>query len=325
MREEILELLRESGEFVSGQEISKKFGVSRTSIWKAIKALTETGYEIEAVRNRGYRLISEPDLLTEDLVKRYLDTDWVGQQILVLDSVDSTNNEAKRRAEEGADAGLLVIAGEQTAGRGRRGRIWDSDPGEGIFMSLLLRPDIDPADASMLTLVMGLAVRDAIWEVCGLDCQIKWPNDIICDGKKACGILTEMSAEMTCINYIVIGVGINVHNSVFSEEVSAVATSVFLQTGEHICRTKLVAECMRQFEKYYDMFMITHDLSLLMERYNEVLVNRGRQIRVMEGNEEYIALSRGIDSKGELLAETEVGLKHIISGEVSVRGVYGYV
>ncbi|MCD8299709.1 MAG: biotin--[acetyl-CoA-carboxylase] ligase [Clostridiales bacterium] len=325
MRDKILALLRENGGFVSGQEISESFGVSRTSIWKSIKALGEQGYKIEAVRNKGYRLISEPDIISENRIREYLSTKWAGQQLLIMDSMDSTNNEAKRRAEAGADAGLLVIAEEQTGGRGRRGRSWDSKKGEGIFMSLLLRPDIDPMDASMLTLVMGLAVRDALFYVSGIDCLIKWPNDVVISGKKVCGILTEMSGELTCINHIVIGVGINVHNTAFPEEVSHMATSIFMEVGRKACRAQLIAECMGQFEKYYDMFMRTHDLSVLADSYNAVLVNCGRCIRVMDGNKEYIGVARGINNRGELIAETGDGIKNIISGEVSVRGVYGYV
>ncbi len=325
MREKILELLREAEGFVSGQEMCEAFGVTRTTIWNVIRQLQGMGCEIEAVTNRGYRLVSAPDFLTEAEIVKYMDTKWAGRQLVVLDSVDSTNNEAKRRAEDGAPHGLLVVAEEQTGGRGRRGRVWDSKKGEGIFMSLLLRPDIAPADASMLTLVMGLAVRAALDGVCNLETLIKWPNDIVCGGKKVCGILTEMSADPDCVNHIVIGVGINVHNAGFSPEVSHMATSVFMETGEHACRARLVAECMGQFERYYDLFMQTHDLSGLVDEYDSVLVNRDRKIRVMESDGEYTGIARGIDVRGGLLAETDDGTRTIIAGEVSVRGVYGYV
>ncbi|MCC8028327.1 MAG: biotin--[acetyl-CoA-carboxylase] ligase [Lachnospiraceae bacterium] len=351
MKEKILQLLRETDGFLSGQEISKMFGVTRTSVWKAIRQLEEMGYEIEAVRNRGYHLCSEPDFLTNERIREYLDTAWAGHPVQVCDSVDSTNNEAKRRAESGASQGLLVISEQQTAGRGRHGRAWDSKKGEGIFMSLLLRPDIEPAHASMLTLVMGMAVRDALemtvrdaqgmterevperiankvpemTECESPDVQIKWPNDIICSGKKICGILTEMSAQVDCINHIVIGVGINVHNQEFPEEVRQTATSVYLETGTHICRARLAARCMCQFEGYYARFLETQDLSGLMEEYNTRLVNCGRQVRVLDFKENYTGLAKGINAEGELLVETEDGLKCVAAGEVSVRGVYGYV
>ncbi len=324
MKEKILRLLQEADGFLSGQEISEMFGVTRTSVWKAIRQLEEMGYEIEAVRNRGYRLCSEPDFLTEERVGECLDTAWAGHPVRVYESVDSTNNEAKRQAESGAGQGLLVIGGEQTAGRGRRGRAWESKQGEGIFMSLLLKPDIEPSHASMLTLVMGMAVRDALEQSGVPDVQIKWPNDIICSGKKVCGILTEMSAQVDYVNHIVVGVGINDHNQEFPEEVRRTATSVFLETGIHICRADLVAKCMRQFEGYYAQFMETQDLSGLLDEYNARLVNCGRQVRVIDFKRDYTGAAKGINAEGELLVETETGLKRVSAGEVSVRGVYGY-
>ncbi len=324
MREKILELLRETDGFVSGQELSDRFGVSRTSIWKAIRQLEEMGYEIDAVRNRGYRLCREPDLLTKDLILKYLPEDDFVDSILVFDSIDSTNNEIKRRAEEGAPEGLLVIAQDQTAGRGRRGRAWDSAKNEGIFMSLLLRPEIEPGNASMLTLVMGLAVRSALEEICGLNARIKWPNDVICDGKKICGILTEMSAEPDCVNYIVIGVGINVDNTEFPKEVRSMATSVFKQTGEHFPRAKIIAACLRRFENYYAVFQKTQDLRELREEYNACLINCGREVRVLDSDRDDTGIARGIDERGELIVDTEQGARRVCTGEVSVRGIYGY-
>ncbi len=325
MKEEILRLLQETDGFLSGQEISERFGVSRTSIWKAIRQLEDAGYEIEAVRNKGYRLSFEPDFLTADLVEDSLDTKWAGHPTQVLDTVDSTNNEVKRQAEAGAGNGLLVIGEQQSAGRGRRGRTWESPKGSGIFMSLLLKPDIAPGHASMLTLVMGLAVRDALEQMGVPDVQIKWPNDIICSGKKICGILTEMSAQMDYINYIVVGVGINVHNHDFPAEVEQVATSVLQQTGRRICRAKLVAECMAQFEKYYAVFLKTEDLSGLLDLYQSHLVNCEQKVRVSDLKADYTGIARGINAEGELLVETGDGLKYVSAGEVSVRGVYGYV
>ncbi len=347
MKEKILQLLKESDGFVSGQQISDRFGVSRTSIWKAVRQLTDMGYEIEAVRNRGYRLLSEPDLLTEDSVEDQLQTEWAGRPVLVLDLVDSTNNEVKRRAEDGAAEGMLVISEEQTAGRGRRGRIWSSERGSGIFMSLLLRPDIEPGRASMLTLVMGMAVRDAIEEICSgseesgeggpkepaegtgisdlADIRIKWPNDIICDNKKVSGILTEMSAEPDCIHYVVIGIGINVHNPDFSGETAETAVSLYQQTGTHFSRAGLIALCMKRFEEYAPIFFETQDMSGLMDRYNAFLINRGREVRAFEGEREYVGTARGINSRGELLVDTPEGTKAVSAGEVSVRGVCGYV
>ncbi len=342
MKEKILQLLKETDGFVSGQDISERFGVSRTSIWKAVRQLTDMGYEIEAVRNRGYRLLDEPDLLTEERVSQQLQTEWAGKPVRVFSLLDSTNSEVKRRAEEDAGEGLLVIAEEQTAGRGRRGRIWKSEKGKGIFMSLLLRPEIEPGNASMLTLVMGLAVRDALEAVLRTagredpaaegpertvlpEILIKWPNDIVINGKKVCGILTEMSSETDCVHYIVIGVGINVHNEGFPEEMTQTATSVYQQTGKQICRAALVAECLRRFEAYYEIFLRTQDLSGLMDAYNASLINRDREVRILDGSPDESGTARGINARGELLVDTPQGERRISAGEVSVRGVYGYV
>ena len=296
MKKKILELLQNCQDFISGQEISEKFGVSRTAVWKAIRQLEAEGYVIEA---------EEPDLLTEEQLQKYLETDWAGQHLVVFDETDSTNNQAKRLAEEGAEHGLLVLSDCQTSGKGRRGRSWDSKAGEGIFMTLLLKPDIQPGNASMLTLVMALAVRAGIEDVVGIDTQIKWPNDYI--------------------NYIVIGVGINVSNEIFPEEVAATATSLYLLTGVRISRAKLAAKIMAEFEKYYALYLKTQDLSGLMNEYNSHLINRGRSVRVLDPRQEYTGVAQGISQSGELLVQTEDGTAHVSSGEVSVRGVYGYV
>ncbi len=325
MKEKILELLRKTDGFLSGEEISREFGVSRTSIWKAIRQLESMGYEIEAVRNKGYRLCQEADLLTRELVEKALQTSWAGGSVQVFDSIDSTNNEAKRQAEAGAPQGLLVLAEEQTAGRGRRGRVWESNKGDGIFMSLLLKPEFAPDRASMLTLLMGMAVRDAL-EMAGVKgAQIKWPNDIVCSGKKLCGILTEMSAEMDYINHVVIGVGINVHHRTFAPEISHLATSVYMETKQRICRAKLVADCMRCFETYYTEFLKTEDLSGVRPIYEKHLVNLGEKVCVLDPKQEYVGVAQGITPEGSLLVQTETALHSVSSGEVSVRGVYGYV
>ena len=192
-------------------------------------------------------------------------------------------------------------------------------------MTLLLKPDIAPGNASMLTLVMALAVRAGIRQVAGIDTQIKWPNDIVCDGKKVCGILTEMSAQIDYINYIVVGVGINVSNEVFPEEVASTATSLYLLTGVTCSRAKLISEIMAQFEIYYAQYLQTQDLSGLMNEYNSHPVNRGRSVRVLNPKREYTGVVQGINQAGELLVQTEDGIMHVSSGEVSVRGVYGYV
>ncbi len=282
--------------------------------------------------------------MKEDDIAALLQTERIGRTVLALDSVDSTNSEAKRRAEEGAEEGLLVLSEEQTAGRGRRGHTWSSAKGESLSFSLLLRPDILPDRASQLTLIMGLAVRDALEEVCGLKAQIKWPNDIVCGGKKLCGILTEMSIAAEAVRYIVIGVGINVDTLIFPDELSRIATSVRQQTGGTTDRALLLASCLRVFERDYSMFLVTQDLSRLMDRYNAHLINRGREVRILDDQAESVGyavsaapapsaetaavatgIALGINSGGALLIQTPEGELSVTAGEVSVRGVYGYL
>lgn len=325
MKEEILRILKAAEDYVSGQELCDHLGVSRTAVWKVIRQLQEDGYAIEAVRSRGYYLKESGDVFTREELASILDTDWVGKNLIFLDLVDSTNNKARELADQGAPEGTLVIAVEQSAGKGRRGRSWVSTGGAGVWMSLLLRPDFMPGCASMLTLVAAMAVEEGIRKVTGLESQIKWPNDVILEEKKVCGILTEMSTEMESIHYVVIGIGINVGLQEFPPQIRDMATSLAFCTKKPVKRAELTAAVAKAWEYDYDQFLQTMDLSLLMEKYNEKLVNRDRQVKVMGSGISYTGVARGINEKGELLVETEKGLITVMSGEVSVRGIYGYV
>ena len=325
MKTEILTLLRETDGYVSGQELCERFGVSRTAVWKAINQLKEAGYEIEAVQNRGYRLVSVPDILTKIELMSIRKTKWIGTQMECFDVVDSTNTRAKQFAEEGAPNGTYVIAERQESGKGRRGRGFDSPAGKGIFMTLVLKPQIDPGHAPMITLVTALAVSRAITDMTGRPAGIKWPNDIIMSGKKVCGILTEMSAQFDYVNHIVVGIGVNVQNERFPKEIEAVATSVFLETGKHYNRAELVERIWEAFEHYYEIFLQTEDLSGLVNEYNGHLVNLHQQVKVLDPQEPFEGKAMGITPKGELIVDTWESRKLVSTGEVSVRGIYGYV
>lgn len=326
MKSEILHILRNQPGYVSGQELCRQFGVSRTAVWKAINQLKEEGYEIEAVTNKGYRIVACPDVISAEEVKSLLDTCWAGQEIAYYSLIDSTNNKAKKLAEEGAAHGTLVIADEQNGGRGRRGRSWETPPKSSIAMTLIVRPDLPPEKASMLTLVMGMAVASACRSLLDLPAGIKWPNDVVLDGKKICGILTEMSAEMDGIHYLVIGTGINVNMNEFPEQIRQTATSLSLEAGHPVNRAEVICRCMKYFEQYYEMFMERQDLSALREAYNGMLVNMDREVRVLEPGNTYSGISRGINDRGELLVEKEDHtVERVFAGEVSVRGIYGYV
>lgn len=326
MKSRILSKLRNAEGYVSGQDLCEEFGVSRTAVWKAVNQLKEEGYEIEAVHNKGYRLLGWPDVISADEVKSRLSTSWAGCQVRYFDTLDSTNICAKRLAEEGAPNGTLVIADRQTAGRGRRGRQWETPKGTAIAMTILIRPDLRPEKASMLTLVMGMAVAKALNELLNLQCRIKWPNDVVLDGKKICGILTEMSTEINVINYVVIGCGINANITDFPEELKDKAMSLCTAVGHEVNRAEVIQHCLEYLEKYYDIFEQAGDMSLLLDEYNSMLVSVGSEVCVLETSGEYRGISEGINEAGELLVRREAGrVEKVYAGEVSVRGVYGYV
>ena len=326
MKGEILKLLKETDGYVSGQELCRRFGVSRTAVWKVINQLKEEGYEIEAVRNRGYALKGAGDVLSEAELLSCLKTEWAGGRTVYFDATDSTNVQAKRLAEAHAPHGTLVVSDRQDGGKGRRGRSWASPSGVGIWMSLILRPEIAPSSASMLTLAAALAVREGIREETGLSPLIKWPNDLVLNGKKICGILTEMSTELMEIQYVVTGIGINVNQREFPPEIRDTATSLSLEAGRSFRRSSLIAAILKAFEKDYTAFLKTGDLSLLLEEYNACLVNRGKEVCILDPSGEYRAVAEGIDESGSLLVTLPDGTRReIISGEVSVRGIYGYV
>lgn len=324
MKEQILKILRTGSTYVSGQALCQELNVSRTAIWKNIKALREEGYVIEAVSNKGYLLKGIPDVITASEILSQLNTEKIGKHIYFYEQIASTNNQARLLAEQGAVHGSLVLAEQQSGGKGRCGRSWISPKGEGISMTLLLKPQILPVNASMLTLVAALAVSEAINEA-GLLSMIKWPNDIIIGNKKVCGILTEMSADMDRINYVVIGVGINVNTESFPGELQEIATSMLKEGGIVYNRALLIKNVMEAFEKYYHIFIKTEDLSGLMDIYNRRLINLKRHVRAMEKTGEVIGIAEGINHKGELIIESDGRKKTIVSGEVSVRGISGYV
>jgi BirA family biotin operon repressor/biotin-[acetyl-CoA-carboxylase] ligase len=352
MKAMILELLRRKGDFVSGQELCELNNVSRTAVWKAIKSLQKEGYRIEAVRNRGYRLVEDGnsapsdkgvDIYSANEIKSRLDESSGIREVVFFDSIDSTNSECSRRAEKGEEGGLLVVSDDQSAGRGRRGRSWDSPHGSNIYFSVMIRPDIPPSSAPQLTILMALAVCRGMEKVLTggayktgnrkgapsrhpASPMIKWPNDIVINGKKACGMLTEMSSEADFIRYVVIGVGINVRHRDFPEDIKDTAICLDDAWDMKVKRSILTAEILNEFGVFLTKFEEEGDLGYFRPVYHDRLVNAGRRVKVLDPKGEYEAVARGISEKGELLVETEDGsIKEINSGEVSVRGIYGYV
>lgn len=247
------------------------------------------------------------------------------------DRIDSTNAQAKRDAADGAENGTLIVADMQTAGRGRRGRAWSSPAGTNIYFTLLLRPEFAPDKASMLTLVMALAVAKGVEGAFGgiSGCpapKIKWPNDIVINGRKVCGILTEMNVKQERIDYVIIGVGVNVNRQEFSPELADKATSLEAECGQSIAREALLSYIMEAFQEYYTLFERQESLAQLREVYNSMLVNRNHEVCVLDPKGEYRGIATGITDTGELCVELPDGSEtQVYAGEVSVRGVYGYV
>ncbi|MDR3560010.1 MAG: biotin--[acetyl-CoA-carboxylase] ligase [Negativicutes bacterium] len=321
MRVRILQILRENaGDYISGEEVSRRLAVSRTAIWKHIQALKQDGYDIEAHSRSGYRLCGTPDLLLPEEICLRLDTEVFGRQIHYLSAVTSTNTEAKRLATDGCPEGLIVVAEEQTGGRGRLARGWYSPRGKGIWLSLVLRPPFSPQEAPKCTLLAAVAVNKAIRRVTNVASGIKWPNDILYEDKKLVGILTEMTAEMDAINYVVIGMGINVNIAAeeFPAELAASATSLLVAGGRRFSRLELTAAVLEEFEAAYHA-VIRDGFEPLLAEWRAESVTLGRTVDVLGVGRQFSGVAVDIAADGALLIETESGLERVVAGDVSIR------
>ena len=272
----------------------------------------------------SYEEIVTDGIYNEPTIADQIHTKWAGKTVHFARETDSTNLWIKRLAKEGASEGTLALAEFQSAGRGRLGRSWEVPEGTSVMMSILLRPKFEPQYAPTLTLVMGMAVAKAVKNL-GFDVSIKWPNDVVVSHKKICGILTEMGVRDGKIDYAVIGVGINVNIKEFPEEMADKATSLYLESGKEFDRSQIPGLVMEAFEKYYEKFAATCDLSGLKEEYESILANYNQPVRVL-AKEPYEGVARGITDGGELLVEkTDGTIVAVSAGEVSVRGLYSYV
>ena len=270
-------------------------------------------------------LKSQVDDISSKTLDSIIATSYMGKEICYLEEVDSTNEEAKRLARQGVKEGYMVIADKQVSGKGRLGRSWDSPSGTGIWMSLVLRPEISPDKASQITLIGGLAMCEAIRQVTHLDAKIKWPNDIVINGKKVCGILTEMNAKVNDINYIVIGVGVNVNSTNFSQELPF-ATSLKLESKMEYKRKDIIKVFLEKFEAYYIPYKTLPTLEYILPIYKAYCITLEEQVKIMDSTKEYIATPLDITLDGKLVIKTKNNQEQTIaSGEVSVRGIYGYV
>lgn len=323
MKQEVLSFLTNQEGYVSGEAISKALGVTRNTVWKAVNQLREEGYQIESSTKNGYRLVFAPDYWVESQLKDQLATKWLGRNLVVLDQVDSTNEEAKRLAREEAAHGLVVLSEEQISGKGRLGRSWVGAPLDGIWTSVLLRPTLAPAAIGPVSLVAGLAVCRAIRSVTSCDARLKWPNDVVIGRKKVCGILSEMQAEMDRVDYVVVGIGINVNTHDFPEELQKKATSLYLETGKELRRGELFCRLLLELEHTYDHFEQHGFDAPLLEEYTELCASLHRPVSLKSKGDTLSGEAVGLNAQGELLVRTTRGdTIAVASGEVSVQGFY---
>lgn len=324
MRNEILEYFRKAeGKFVSGEEISRDLSVSRTAVWKQIKVLKERGYIFESSTRKGYRLIYAPNLLTPLELTSVLKTETFGRKVVYMETTNSTNEEAKRIAREGAEEGTVVIAEEQLGGHGRLTRNFYSPFAKGIWFSLILRPKFFPMEASKCTLLAAVGVCRGIRKLGLPECGIKWPNDILYHGKKLVGILTEMSASMEKIDYIVMGIGINTgaKRDEFPEAFRDTATS-FVNEGVDVSRKELLAAILYELEKEYNIAQ-TEGFDKVLADWEELSVTVGQDVRVIFNDDSFTGKAVGIDKDGCLLVDTGTDVKRVIAGDVSIRPADG--
>ena len=322
MRNEILDYFRKAdGNFVSGQQISKDLHVSRTAIWKHINVLKERGYIFESSTRKGYRLIYAPNLLTPLEIDSALHTETFGRHVVYLESTQSTNEEAKKIAREGAEEGTIVVAEEQITGHGRLARGFHSPFAKGIWFSLILRPKFFPMEASKCTLLAAVGVCRGIRRMGLADAGIKWPNDILVHGKKLVGILTLMSASMEKIDYIIMGIGINtgIKKNEFPEDFREGATS-FLNEGINVSRKDLLAAILGELEKEYSIAQ-DEGFDKVLDDWRALSVTLGQEVRVIFGDDSYTGKAVDIDRDGCLLVNTGSEVKRVIAGDVSIRPV----
>ena len=319
----ILTALRAAGgESVSGTDLSQKLGVSRAAIWARIEELRSLGYEIEASPHLGYRFLSAPDLLhADDLLSRLGKTKIIGRDIRVFESTTSTNDVIEKLAHDGVKEGVVVFAESQTKGRGRLGRKWMSPAGKGLWFSILLRPELTPQAITQLTVASATALRRAIEAQTGLNPEIKWPNDILINGKKVCGVLTELSAELDRVKYVILGIGVDVNLNAgdFPPELRKTATSLKAELGKSLSRAELAVEILRELEADYTRVAGGH-FSEVADEWEEHCTTIGREVTIRTGARKICGRAESLGEDGALLLRTEHGhLERVVGGDVTLE------
>jgi len=319
VRQQLLRLFREAdGAHVSGARLSRELGISRTAVWKQIELLRARGYRIEAERSRGYRLLAVPDRLTADEIRSRLGESLVGRRIICFETTDSTNLQALRLADEGAEEGTVLIAEAQRAGKGRLGRSWLSPPGVNLYLSIILRPGIPPWDAPQLTFLAAVALLRAVEEVCNLSPRVKWPNDLLLGGRKVAGLLSELSADMDQVHAVVLGIGLNVNMrpDQFPSTLRYPATSLAIEGERSYSRVDLACALCRQLDALYRLYREKgfEPVRLAWEANCDLI---GRRVEVLSGEQRLRGRVRGIDGDGALLlAASGGGVERVLAGDV---------
>jgi len=317
----ILRLFHTEDGYISGERLSRELGISRTAVWKHISALRNDGYIIEAVPSRGYRLVSSPDRIDPHEVRALLDGTRIGRRLEYLKLTSSTNVDAFRLAEDGAIEGTVVIADTQTGGKGRRGRVWSSPAGVNLYCSVVLRPAIMPHEAPQLTFLSAVAAARAIELTTRLVPEIKWPNDLLISGKKVAGLLNEMSAETDGINFVILGIGVNLNMTVdqFPGDLRHPATSLMLESGARVDRSRFTGTMLNELDRLYHDFLV-HGFGPIRDEWQRRCIANGRDVLVSDSGTECTGgRFVGIDADGAMLLRSEDNILHRITcGDVRI-------
>jgi len=304
---------------ISGEKVAREIGVTRGTVWRWMEKLRSLGVNVKGHAGTGYQLERLPDILAPQLLRRGLGGTAFGKRIHHFFKVESTNEVAMRLGHEDEPHGALAVAEEQTGGRGRAGRSWHSEKSSGIYLTAVLRPAITPSQASLMTLLAGLAAHDAVEEYCGLAVDIRWPNDLLCNGKKFCGILTEMHAEPDRVRFVIIGIGLNVNHTRFPEALAPIATSLRAEAGRALSRLEIATKLLRQLDRYYNLFLAQGGAPLIA-RFAEVSsYARGKRVRIAAPGETYTGVTAGLEANGMLRVTRDGSGKTdaVISGDVT--------
>ncbi len=318
-RDQILSLFRRAaGEYVSGQEISRSLNISRAAVWKQVELLREQGFEIEAQRSRGYRLLTGPEVLLAVEIEDGLNSERIARPLICLAEIDSTNIKARQLADDGAADGTVIVADQQSVGRGRLGRRWESPPAVNLYCSILLRPKIPVQQAPQLTFLTAVAVAETLKENYQLPAHVKWPNDVLVNGAKVAGLLNEMNAETELVHYVVLGVGVNLNMTAeqFPEQLNYPATSVLMETGNKVDRVQFIRSFLERLDGYYAEF-ITEGFSPIRRRWEALCDLMNAEVQIDQGAGLLQGTIVGLDQDGALRLQLDDGqIERILAGDV---------